>query len=307
MDMLLLTEINMPYELARIAVALAGCIAVSYFDIFNNKNIPEKLLYAFLTIALLVNLVAFDTTATFYGLASAFIISSAFFLLYKIGYVGGADVFVLAALAMLLPAQPQSFLLIKQPMVLMIPYILNLVLASGLPFVLYMLFKSIPVAIKALSKKGSIPKTSFIGAGLLVVMFGIFSYLVSTIGFIPTNTYIFLSALVAFMLYFTLFKQAINDSMIEEVHHKDVEQEDILAVDKMTDTLKHKLGIHDKRSMVKSNNMLVTADVFKKLSHYRGKIPVYKGLPPYLPFITIGLILTLLFGNIVLFVTGNGL
>lgn len=304
MDMILLTEINMPFEAARVAVALAGCIAVSYFDIFNNKNIPEKLLYAFLALAFLVNIAAFEPTATMYGLISAGIIGVAFFLLYKIGYVGGADVFVLASLALLLPAQPQTFLMIKQPQVLMIPYILNLVLASGLPFVLYMLLKSIPVSFRALGKKEGIPRSSFLGAGALVVMFGIFSYLVSTVGVIPLNTYIFLSALVAFMLYFTLFKQAINDSMIENVHHKDVEQEDILAVDKMTDTLKHKLGIHDKRSLVKSNNLLVTEKIMKKLSHYRGNIPVYKGLPPYLPFITVGLILTILFGNIVLFVTG---
>ena len=74
MDILFATDVNMPLEWLRIAVALLGTGVCAYYDLFNNKNIPERVLQVFLGVAILVALIAYDPLATPYGLAAGAIL-----------------------------------------------------------------------------------------------------------------------------------------------------------------------------------------------------------------------------------------
>ena len=51
LDILFGTNVIMPLEWLRIAVALIGVGLAAYFDLFNNKNVPERLLQGFLVAA----------------------------------------------------------------------------------------------------------------------------------------------------------------------------------------------------------------------------------------------------------------
>jgi Flp pilus assembly protein protease CpaA len=113
-------------------------------------------LYIFLAIAFILNVVAYDSTISFYAIGTAVLVFAAFYLLYKTGQLGGADAYIMTALALLLPIQPKGLLLIAQPSFLSLPFILDIILASGISFMLYMLVRSIPVAFGSLKLPGKL-------------------------------------------------------------------------------------------------------------------------------------------------------
>ncbi|MFA5077284.1 MAG: prepilin peptidase, partial [Candidatus Micrarchaeia archaeon] len=102
----LLQRIELSGEAVRVAIALAGTAAAAFYDLRNNRTVPDRVLYAFLALALLANLVYFQPEVFVYGIAAAALIFGAGYLSYKLGYVGEADVYVLTSLALLLPVFP---------------------------------------------------------------------------------------------------------------------------------------------------------------------------------------------------------
>ena len=79
--------------------------------------------------------------------------------------------------------------------------------------------------------------------------------------------------------------------LIEEVPLKNVQEEEILAIDFMDQTIIKKFNIQ----------RLVTKKEIEKLKKSKlKKIFVYTKLPPFIPFILFGFILALLFSNYLL-------
>lgn len=282
----------LPLETVRIALALAGVLVGAYFDLFNDKNVPDLFLYAFVAVGLLINLVPYDPLVSPFAIASGALVFGAFYLLYKFGQLGGADGYILTAVALLLPFQPQSLLMVGQSSVALLPFIFNLILASGISFMVYMLVRSVPIAISALGGKGGIERNALLGAGAVVLAFGVFSWFFSQMPFLSFSYYVFVAVIVALSVYFTLFKTAINRSMVKWVEAKDAPVEEIIAVDMMEPELVKKYAL----------GRLVTPAQHERMKHIKGKkIALYAGLPPFVPHILIGLVACLLLGNIVMF------
>ncbi len=294
MDILLGTNVVMPLEALRIAVALLGVGIAAYFDIFNNKNIPERFLQGFIIAAVLVSLIAYDPVATPYGLVAGAILYAANWLVYKAGYVGGADGPILAAIAILLPAQPVLLLLDPSANILTFPFIVHVLTVAFFTFMLHMLLRTVPSAFKALRTKGSIQAMQWAGAFLILIAYAALSFIISSSPLLSASYVIFLAALAAVSVYFVLFRTAINDSMLEWMAPKDVQVEDIIAPEKMdaAEVKKHNIG------------RLVDEAEWKRLQHVKGKVPVYSHLLPFVPHILIGLVVSLLFGNILMAVSG---
>ena len=297
MDVLLGTNVIMPLEALRIAAALIGVGIAAYFDIFNNKNIPERLLQGFIAAAVLISLIAYDPVATPYGLAAGAILYIGNWIVYKAGYVGGADGYILAAIAILLPAQPILLLLNPSSYTLTFPFIVHVLTVAFFTFMLHMLLRTVPSAINSLRTPGSINMMQWAGAFLILLAYGFLSFVISSSPLLSTSYIIFLAALAGVSVYFVLFRNAINDSMLEWVVPKKVEVEDIIAPEKMDAGEVKKLNI----------GRLVDEAEWKRLQHVKGKVPVYKHLLPFVPHILIGLVVSLLFGNILMVVSGYGL
>jgi len=294
MDILFGTVVNMPLEALRIAVALIGTAVCAYYDIFNNKNIPERVLQIFLAAAIIVSVVAFDPIATPYGLAAGAILFIGNFLLYKMGYLGGADVPILTAIAVLLPAQPTLLLIDKAGSWITFPFIIHVLTAAFITFMLHLLVRTVPYAFKMVGKKGAIHWSQWFGAFAILLSYGFLSMMMASMPILSGAYVLFLAMLAGVSVYFVLFKQAINDSMIEWKPAKQVEVEDIIAPEKMdsTDVTKYSIG------------RLVDAAEWKRLQHVKSKIPVYSGLLPFVPHILIGLVISLLFGNVLFSIAG---
>lgn len=292
--MLQLHQDRLPFEAVRIILAVVGTAIGAYYDVWNNKNIPNSYLYGFLAAALIVNLIAYDPILSVYGIASAALVFAFTWALYKAGQLGGADGYIMAAIVMLLPVQPTLLISQTQGVAFEIPFALNIILSSGLFFMAYMLIRSLPIAYRTVLTPKSIPLNAWIGAGLVLAVFGVMSYMISSMPFVPPNLYAFITIVVCILIYLVLFKKAMNDSMVEWVAPSKVEEEDILAVE-----------LFDKKYSSSMPRLVDRAVLKKILSLKMKKVPVYKHLPPFIPHIFAGLVLALLIGNVVLFITGN--
>jgi hypothetical protein len=129
-----------------------------------------------------------------------------------------------------------------------------------------------------------------------VLAFGIFSVFAAKSGFVSINYFLFLSFMVLLCAYFTIFKNAINDSMLVWVEGNKVEAEDILAIDKMDSQIVKEYSL----SRLVDEKMLARLKGIKQK-----KVALYAHLPPFIPHILIGLLVSLFFGNIVLLFSGG--
>ena len=273
----------------RILLAIAFTGAAAYYDAFNKKWVPNWLIYSFLACALLINLVFFEQALFIQAAAFAAIIFAASYVLYKFGQLGGADAYVLAAIAFTVPYLPKPLLAPAQSVPY--PFILSLLIPTGIVFILHMLMRFIPYISKQLSS-GKIHFTANKLAGplLLAAVLVIFTNALLTLPFSVPQSYI---AIIAFLsialLFFSLFKDEIKDSMVEEVPVSRLQEEDVLALEKMPAETVKKLKLLP----------LMDAKIISALKKSgMKKVPVYTGMPFFLPYLFLGLLFTVLFGDL---------
>ncbi|MCM8830705.1 MAG: hypothetical protein NC918_00730 [Candidatus Omnitrophica bacterium] len=275
----------MGFEVVRILIALAIATISAYFDIFNKKNVPDWLLYSSLIISFLLNLV--DTSMLFFSLIIGLAVFAIFYVLYRVGQVGGADGYILSAIAMALPYQPKSFLIFDGFFVL--PFIFNVFVFASISFIIYVFISTFKLVIKNFKiQKANAINALIICLAYLLFLFFIFQnpFVFSIVG---PGYVIVLSFLMFILGYYTLFKDIINQSMFEFVTIKEVEPEDIIAIDKMDKDIVKKYSL----------SRLVTKEQYQRMKAIKGKkIALYRHLPPFLPHVLIGLISAIFFGDL---------
>ena len=274
-------KLTMPGETIRIAIAFIGVLVATYYDLFNNRNVPNVLLYAFLGIALITNVIFFQQDIFVFSVALAFFIGAISFVFYRFGQLGGADVFIIASVILLLPIHP-SFL----GLAFNLPFIFSVIVFSGVTFAVYV------VAFYGLKllETGAQPKLVY---ALLLIPYLLFAYVyVNSIIFSPVY-FLFVSVLLVATVFFLMYKEDINLILAERMSPAELEDEDVLALELM------------KEKTVKKYNLkrLATKDEIKRMTELKvQEVWVYSKLPPYLPFMLLGMILSLLFaGSLLIF------
>jgi hypothetical protein len=119
---------------------------------------------------------------------------------------------------------------------------------------------------------------------LLIVPYAIVVYMSLNFPFFSPVFFFILSATLLISIFFMTYREALNRMMCQEIPIKKLEEEDILALEFMDKNLvwEHRI------------QRLVTADELKRLKKLKiTKVMVYTKLPPFLPFILIGLVLAL--------------
>ena len=278
LEAIIFGNLQLEQEMLRIIVALAGLIIFSWFDLFNNRNIPNNLLYLFLGISVLVNL-AYSSNTLEFSLLVSLLIALVSYIFYRAGQIGGADALVLVSISQLLPIHP-SFLNLS----FNFPFIFSTFLFSGFLFIIYFISYFLVRVIKEQSPANSLYL-------LLSIPYLAFSYFyINSPIFFPFY-FLILSLSFISIIFFYTYKDSISKMLIEEVPLKDVQEEEILAIDFMDQTIIKKFNIQ----------RLVTKKEIEKLKKSKlKKIFVYTKLPPFIPFILFGFILALLFSNYLL-------
>jgi len=289
---LISNQMIMNFQLIRIIIALAGTSVAAYFDIFNNRNIPDKLLYTFIIISIVVAIIDFNVELLTYTGIIAILATIIGYTLYRAGQLGLADVFVIVSLILLLPKQPTLFAM--NP-IISLPFILSIVASAGLLLVIYVTLKYVPKLVKDMSnKKIKFQTTKSVYSALMITFYFIMFYLLSQFPTFPINYLLIIGVLVILSIFFTLFKDRINSYMVNEISLKKIEEGDIIAIENMDETLVKKYSI----SKVFTENMRESLKK-SKIS----KFPVYTDLPMFLPFILAGLILSIVLGDLIYLIT----
>lgn len=276
LDKFVFEKMIMNAEMLRIVVALIGTGIATWYDVKNNKNVPDNFLYFFLAFSFILNILFFQQNIFIYGLLVGGVVFILGLILYKIGYVGGADVYVLASITLLLPI-PVSYV----PALFNFPPILSIIIVSGVLFALYFLY-FIGANIVLKGKNG---KYEYL---LLLPVYGIMLYFLVASGIFGV-TYIFaISILLLSSILCMIYKEPVMELMARKVKLSEVENEDVAVLELMPELVK-KYNI---------KRLLERSELKRLIKLKLNEIYVYKELPPFLPFVFIGLIVTILFGDL---------
>ncbi len=263
-------------EAVRIAVAIIGTAIASWYDVRNNRNVPNNLLYAFLGLAFLSNIIFYQENITVYSLSVAAIVFALGYLFYKVGYIGGADVYVLASIALLIPAVPSYI-----PTLLNFPPVLSVIITSGVFFALYFLW----FIITTIALKNIKGKFEYL---LLIPIYAVLLYFLLSSGVFGFAYIIAVSTLLLASIIFMVYKEKVVAAMARKVPLSKVDEEDV-AVPELMPALAKKYKI---KRLLEENEL-------KRLKKEGVKeIYVYKELPPFLPFVLAGLLITVVVGDI---------
>lgn len=272
-------QITMPWEIVRVLVALIGTGAAAYYDLYNKKNIPDEFLIGFLAIAFLANLIFFEETLFWFSILLAAFFSAIGYIFYRVGQLGGADIFVLASIMLLLPIHP-SFV----GMPFNVPFIFSVIVFSGVLFALYVMI----YFGKKLYDADAKPNPVF---ALMLIPYLLFAYVyVNSFLFSPVY-FLFITILLFATIFFLMFKQPLMDVLSEDVPVSELQPEDVIALEMMNKDLVERYKVP----------RLLTKEEIERLQESKVKeVRVYTKLPPFIPFILAGVVLGLLFGRALL-------
>lgn len=285
LENVLFGQLVMPGETIRVLLAFLGVGVAAYYDLFNKKNIPDLVLYAFLAVAFLVNLIFYDANLFWFSIAVAGFFSAISYLFYRVGQLGGADVFVLASVMLLLPLHPSSI-----GMTFNLPFIFSIIIFSGVVFALFVvLYFGWKLAI---GQGGNDAKPNLLFA-LMLLPYALFAYVYTNSFLFSPVYFLFITVLILAVIFFLMFKDSLNRLLAEEMAVEKLEPEEVLALEVMNKDLIERYKIP----------RLMTKDAIAKLKEAKLEtVWVYTKLPPFIPFILVGMVLGMLFAKSLLFI-----
>ncbi len=275
----LLSRMVMDGEAVRVGAAVLGTAIAAWYDLTNNRNVPNNFLYAFLAVALIANAVFFSPQLAPYTFGIAIAVFIIGYLFYRAGYVGGADIYVLTSIALLVPVFPSYVNAMFN-----FPVVLSIVISSGVLFALYFLY-FILANIVLRGKKG---KYEYL---LLLPAWAILVYFLASSGIFGPAYIITVSVLVLSSMLFMVYKEAVTEAMAKKVLLSQVGEEDIAVLELMPELVK-KYGI---------KRLLDEKEILRLKKAKLKELYVYGDLPPFLPFVLAGLLLCVSVGDVLMF------
>jgi hypothetical protein len=269
-------QVAMPGEAVRLIFAFLGTGVAAYYDVFNKKNIPDQLLYGFLAVAFLTNLVFYDEALFWFSLGVTVFLSAIGYLFYRVGQLGGADVFVIASIMLLLPIHP-SFV----GMPFNLPLIFSVFIFSGVIFALYVLF----YFGWKLTQVEARPKLAY---ALVLLPYAAFAYMFINSFLFSWVFFAFVTISIVATVFFMMYRESLNQLLAEELPVSQLEAEDVLALEVMN---------KDMIERYKIPRLMSQGEIDRLKKTKVGEVWVYTKLPPFLPFILAGMILSMLFAK----------
>jgi Flp pilus assembly protein protease CpaA len=274
-------SITMPGELIRVVLAFLGVGVATYYDLFNNKNVPDRFLYGFLALAFLVNLFFYQETLFLFSIIVALFFSVMGYIFYRVGQIGGADVFMLASIMLLLPIAP-SF----TDMPFNMPFIIPVLIFAGVIFAVYVMAK---FGLELHKRENVKPKLIYL---LMFVPYILFAYVYATSILFSVVYFLILTVLFIATVFFMMYKEELTMLLAEKVSVERLEPEDVIAMELMDPQTVKEYGI----------SRVATKELIEQLRKKNfGNIWIYSRLPQFLPFMLIGMLLALFFSKYLLF------
>jgi len=275
----------------RYAICLIGCAAATYYDLFNRRNVPAYVTYGLVALGILFTLASLNASVIAQNFAVAIAIFALGYLLYRAGQIGGADVLVFVSIALLLPEGPQPILSsVKLPF--NYPFVLSVFLLSGVLGVFGIFIKYVPRTLYDAMKGEEVKLNTrqVLQSILLLFIYAIFIYYMNTLAPLPQLLlFIFMVVVVCATILFSLKDHISDRYLIQMVSVREIDEEDILAVEKMDPKVVKRYGL---------DRLLTMEQIGKLRKMGKGKkFPVYTNMPVFMPYVLISLVAALLFGD----------
>lgn len=278
-------------ELTRIAVAVGGTSVATYYDLTHNRTVPDWLTMGMVALGVLAAALTFSSDSLVMVGAPALAVAAIGYPLYRAGHIGGADVLLFLAIALLMPAAPEG-LLVQSKFAIQMPFVLTVFLLSGLFFGIFTFLRYLLPAMRALAggeiKLGLMQKayvTAMAAAGAAFIWIAMEKEM-------PYTFTVVVLVAITFSTFFYLFKQFIaRNFLIREVGTDGMDDEDVLAVEEMDEAVVKKYKLQK----------LLTRKEIERLAKLPLKnFPVYKNMPAFTPYMLAALAAGVLFGDAVL-------
>ena len=286
-------------EFVRLAVAVAGTAIATYYDLTHNRNVPDWLSFGMLgagIVAAAAGLWGAGVADAVTVALPAVVVLALGYLLYRAGQIGGADIVILAAIALLMPAAPKGILGRAAPaeLLVQVPFVFSLFLVSGILFGVATLARFFtPCMHAAFAGEVRLATEQKIYLVLLAVTGAVFMWFARTNALPAQFVLIFLAAL-AFSAFFYVFKSFIaRRFLIRLVSVKEIDDEDVLAVEEMEPELVKKYGL---------KKLLTRKEIARLAKLPIKKFQVYKNMPAFLPYVFAALLLSIIFGDVLVLV-----
>ncbi len=281
-------------DLIRILVLLAVTFVYAMLDLFNNRDLPDWFAYASVVVGLLLAF-SYGYNTILESLVIAIAIGSLGYVSYRAGYIGLGDVFEFVFISLVIPLQPAPYLINLAQNGL--PFAFSVVIAAG-----YMAGLIMPVYYirKARGKEG-LPlhlrrrRNRMLMGALVAAMYVVLLGIIIFMGQLKAASVILVSlvAVPAFVILF--YGDTIARGMVELVYPKQLVDGDMIAVEMMN---RGELAYFKSRAA--GFGILADSALISKIKNIKRKIPVYKNAIPLALFIFGGIVVSLLFGNILL-------
>ena len=280
LEKILFSNTIMPGETARLLLAFAGTAITAYYDIFNNRNVPEKLLYAFLVLAFTTNIAFYSEELFLFAIATAAVIGLFGYVFYRAGQLGGADVLVIVSIMLLLPVHPVS-----SELPFNFPFIFSAMVFAGSAFAIYII---VFYGLKVLSSESK-PRIAYL---LLLVPYLIFAYVYYTSFLFQPVYFGFVTLLFTATVFFLVYKEDLNSMLSEKVPVQQLEEEEVLALEQMDPEIIKKYALV---------RLLTKHEIQRLKQSDLNEVAVFTKLPPFLPFLLFGMVAAVFFAKSLLF------
>ena len=289
------------FDLLTVKVITVIAIALTYllFDVFNKRNVPTVYAYSTIVIGLAFTATIGNLQASGESLLIAAVIASLGYVVYRVGQLGAADVIELTAISLIIPIQPQAYL--TSQIQLTLPFIISVFIATGVAALILIPLYYLPRAERIFKKNvlHMITNRDIFKGILILCAYGIFIvFWIYEIGLSAAGIALVAVVMIAASVT-VMFQKPITDSMVDYISPSRFEEGDIIALNLMS-----KSDISNATKKVKGFGKLVTISVLREIRRRKiaGKFPVYRQAMPFALPIFIGLVVSLLYGNIILLI-----
>ncbi len=285
----------MPAELIRILLLVLISLIYALYDIFNKRNVPDLFVYASLAVGLL-STIAYWSYLSLYSIGIAVVIGAIGYIFYKGGQLGAGDGFELVTISLLLPIQPTPFLAsIAQ---FGMPFILSVLVATGFAAIVIVPIYYLLIDGKNRRKIEKVDAKSMVKGIIILTVYLVLLAMIYLVRYqISLIAIVLILILAVSSMFMALYANEINYRMISFVYPKELERGDMIAVSIMKKSdLAYFTQAYEKFGRVADDQLIA------KVKDLNRKLPVYKKAVPFAAFIFIGVVVSLLFGDIFLFI-----
>jgi hypothetical protein len=275
-----------------ISVLLIITFAYAIFDLFNKREVPNVFAYISVAVAFILCLTYWNTDMLI-GFAIAAFIAASGYALYKKGFLGAGDVFELITISLLLPQQPAP--LLSSAHQLGMPFVFSVFISSGyFAVIIIVLYYILAAKRSPMEKSFKIEKRKAVSSTVLLSVYIVLILVMHiTIGVGISGTVLLLLLAVPSSIML-VYERLINYRMVSLINPNELTQGDMIATNLMSTK---EIGYFSKRS--KAFGRLATSELIKDLKNVRRKLPVYRNAVPLAAFFFIGVVFSLLFGNLI--------